>query len=66
MFWWHNRWQSFDIQPRSMTTLGTNSGYSTISNMICFGGTIDGSLLMQQTNKMGDDVGALEKDFQER
>jgi hypothetical protein len=29
MFWWHNRWQSFDAQ----------------------------------TNKMGDDVGALEKDF---
>jgi hypothetical protein len=35
--------------------------------MICFGGTIDGSLLMQQKNKMGDDFGALiEKDFQER
>jgi hypothetical protein len=24
MFWWRNRWQSFHIQPRSMTTLGTD------------------------------------------
>jgi hypothetical protein len=49
-----------------MTTLDTNSGKSTISNIIYFGGTIDGSLLIQKTNKMGDDFGALEKDFQER
>jgi hypothetical protein len=34
--------------------------------MICFGGTIDGSILMLQKNKMGDDFGVLEKDFQER
>jgi hypothetical protein len=34
--------------------------------MRCFGGTIDGSLLMQQKNKMGDNFGAFEKDFQER
>jgi hypothetical protein len=42
------------------------SEYSTIGSMICFGGTIDCSLLMQQTIKMGTDFGALEKDFQER